>query len=82
MAKKPDNNIGNLTKKQYIPQCNFCGASVGEISEGTEELVNTIFDCPKCQVNYCDQCSYESEVKGHLVQKCLRCDSKLDKVTD
>lgn len=28
-------------------QCHFCGASVGEIGEETEEIVTAIFDCPK-----------------------------------
>lgn len=68
-----------VESKGYIPQCNFCGASVGEISERTKEQVNAIYDCPKCGVNYCDQCSYENEIDGESVQLCLRCDSKLDK---
>ncbi|MFT5872494.1 MAG: hypothetical protein ACI8WT_001425 [Clostridium sp.] len=82
MAKKTISNVGKLTDKVYIPQCHFCGGSVGEISERTGGQVNAIFDCPKCKVNYCDQCSYEDEEKSNAVQKCLRCDSELDKVTD
>ena len=39
--------------------CNFCGSTVGQISERTENRVNAVYDCPKCNVNYCDQCSYE-----------------------
>ena len=60
--------------------CHFCGARVTEISERTEEKVSSIFDCPKCCLNYCDQCSYSKEINGEEVQLCLRCDSKLDKV--
>jgi hypothetical protein len=78
--KRYSEKLSELPK--YIPQCHFCGGSVGEISERTEELVNAIFDCRKCKVNYCDQCSYEDQKKGHVVQKCLRCNSELDKVTD
>jgi hypothetical protein len=60
--------------------CHFCGATVTEISERTDEIVSSIFDCPKCCLNYCDQCSYTKEINGKEVQLCLRCDSKLDKV--
>jgi len=62
-------------------QCHFCGVNAGEIGEETGEIVTAIFDCPKCKVNYCNQCSYEKEVEGELVQLCMRCDSKLDKIT-
>ena len=60
--------------------CIFCGSTVGQISERTEGLVNAVYDCPKCRLNYCDQCSYEKIINGHAVQLCLRCDSRLDKV--
>ena len=63
-------------------QCHFCGASISEISERTEEIVNSIFDCPKCRVNYCDQCSYSEDTDQANIQRCLRCDSKLDKLSD
>lgn len=67
----------------YIPikaYCVFCGSTIGHISECTEELVNAVYDCPKCNLNYCDQCSYEKIINGYAVQLCLRCDSRLDKV--
>lgn len=61
--------------------CIFCGSTVGHISDRTDELVNAVFDCPRCRLNYCDQCSYEEEDNGQAaVQRCLRCDSKLDKI--
>ncbi len=63
------------------PYCSFCGSSVGQISDQTDELVNAVFDCPRCRLNYCDQCSYEEMINEQAVQRCLRCDSKLDKVT-
>ncbi|MBI4535477.1 MAG: hypothetical protein HY708_04305 [Ignavibacteriae bacterium] len=65
--------------EEIVASCNYCGATVGEISERTEERVHAVYDCPKCKVNYCDQCSYFSE-EGR-VQRCLRCESKLEKVT-
>lgn len=67
--------------KIYIPQCNFCGARVGEISEETGKIITVIYDCPKCRMNYCNECSYEKEINGEMVQLCLRCDSKLDKLS-
>ncbi len=67
----------NIPMKAY---CIFCGSTVGQISERTEGLVNAVYDCPKCRLNYCDQCSYEKIINGHAVQLCLRCDSRLDKV--
>jgi len=42
--------------------------------------VNAVYDCPKCNVNYCDQCSYEKEIDGKSVQLCLRCDSQIEKI--
>ena len=65
----------------FTASCNYCGASVGEISERTEGQVEAVYDCLKCKVNYCDQCSYEKEVNGQLVQRCLRCESIIEKVT-
>jgi len=56
--------------------CLFCGSSVGQISERTDEKVSTIYWCDKCEQNYCDQCSYNK----NNIQYCLRCDTKLDKV--
>ena len=64
----------------FAASCNYCGASVGEISERTEEQVEAVYDCLKCKVNYCDQCRYEKKIDGQLVQLCLRCDSKIEKV--
>jgi hypothetical protein len=61
--------------------CHYCGASVGEISQRTEEQVYAVYDCLKCKSNYCDQCSYGKEVDGEFVQMCLRCDSIIEKVT-
>jgi len=61
--------------------CDYCGSTVGEISQRTEEQVDAIYDCLKCKANYCDQCSYEKEVDGQLVQQCLRCESIIEKVT-
>ncbi len=61
--------------------CHFCGSTVGQISERTGEYANTIYDCEKCNANYCDQCSYGKEIKGQLVQFCLRCESQIEKVT-
>jgi len=61
--------------------CIFCGAKVGQISERTGKSVSSIYDCPQCGVNYCDQCSYEAQINKRLVQVCLRCDSEMNKVT-
>lgn len=68
---------GGKKLKNYV-YCNKCDYKTKE----HPTMMYAIFDCPKCKVNYCDQCSYEDEEKGHAVQKCLRCDSELDKVTD
>jgi len=65
---------------QIQAYCHFCGATIGQISERTENLVNAIFYCEKCNVNYCDQCSYEKETDGHLAQFCLRCENQIEKV--
>ena len=67
-------------KNQFKVYCHFCGSTVGQISERTENLVNAIYDCEKCNVNYCDQCSYEEEIDGHMAQFCLRCESRIEKV--
>ena len=69
-----------MKEKEYRIQCNYCGASVGEISERTDEKVSAIYDCEKCVYNYCDQCSYETEINDKLVQKCLRCENIIEKV--
>lgn len=69
-----------MNEEKHIPYCHFCGAKIGEISERTDEKVTAIFDCEKCWYNYCDQCSYEAEENGKKVQKCLRCDSIIEKV--
>jgi uncharacterized paraquat-inducible protein A len=73
--------IGSISRNSdFKAYCHFCGATVGQLSDLTEEKVSAIYDCPKCRVNYCDQCSYEKEVDGKLAQFCLRCESKIEKV--
>ncbi len=67
-------------EKNFEPQCMFCGASVGEISERTNKQVEVVYYCPKCRINYCSECSYEKEIDGK--QFCLRCDSLLTKVSE
>ncbi len=59
--------------------CIFCGSTVGQISDRTEQPVKAVFYCPGCKVNYCDQCSYEEETDGITTQRCLRCDSRVEK---
>ena len=71
--KQTKNRTSLMDPKAY---CNFCGATVGQISQRTEEKTNTIYDCPKCNRYYCDQCSYSKDG----IQFCLRCDSKMKKV--
>jgi uncharacterized C2H2 Zn-finger protein len=61
--------------------CIFCGSTVGQVSDRTGENVNAVYYCPKCGLNYCDQCSYQKEIAEQKVQFCLRCDSEMDKVT-
>jgi hypothetical protein len=78
MKKKRVENISHISG--FKAYCNFCGATVGQISDRTEEKVSAIYDCPKCKVNYCDQCSYGKNGNGKLVQFCLRCESKIEKV--
>jgi hypothetical protein len=78
MKKKRVENISHISSSKAY--CHFCGATVGQISDRTEEKVSAIYDCPKCKVNYCDQCSYGKNVNGKLVQFCLRCESKIEKV--
>jgi len=77
-------NKGGITMKKgkYEPYCHFCGSKIGQISERTDEKVNSIYDCEGCQVNYCDQCSYEKEKNGVKLQKCIRCDNIIEKVQD
>jgi hypothetical protein len=60
--------------------CIFCGSTVGQISDRTENRVNAVFYCSRCRANYCDQCSYEKEIDGVLVPLCLRCDSQMERV--
>lgn len=60
--------------------CHYCGSTVGQISDRTENRVNAAYDCPKCMVTYCDQCSYEKDIDGRLEQLCLRCDSQMEKI--
>ena len=60
--------------------CIFCGSTVGQQSDRTGGKVTAVYDCPKCERNYCDQCSYAKDVEGHSVQLCLRCDGKLERV--
>ncbi len=78
MSKKKDESVSRTS--DFKAYCHYCGATVGEISGRTEENVSVIYDCPKCTVNYCDQCSYEEDIDGNLVQICLRCESKMEKV--
>ncbi|MBV5329473.1 MAG: hypothetical protein JZU65_17920 [Chlorobium sp.] len=59
--------------------CDYCGATVGEISGRTEEEVQAVYACAKCDTYYCDQCSYFS--KDEQAQRCLRCESVLEKIT-
>ncbi|MEW6519197.1 MAG: hypothetical protein AB1461_07255 [Thermodesulfobacteriota bacterium] len=73
-------------KKKRIPEtedfqvlCGYCGATVGQISGRTEEEVHAVYECAKCDSYYCDQCSYFST--GDQAQCCLRCDSRLEKIT-
>lgn len=58
--------------------CIFCGSTIVQISDRTEGIVNAVYDCPKCSMNYCDQCSCEEIIDGNTVQRCLRCYSRLD----
>lgn len=76
--KKQESSSHNESLQAY---CTYCGSTVGQISDRTEDLVNAVYDCPKCKMNYCDQCSYEEEIDGKLVQLCLRCDSQMEKIT-
>ena len=72
-AKAPD--PGDLKAR-----CISCGSMVGQTSGRTMRKVKAVYDCPKCGFSCCDQCSYEETVDGTLVQFCLRCDGKLEKV--
>ena len=69
----------NPTPPDIKAYCNYCGSTVGQISERTKEKVHAVYDCPRCSANYCDQCSYFD--KEGRAQRCLRCDSTLEKVT-
>lgn len=61
--------------------CHYCGSTVEEKSQRTEELITAMYDCEKCNVNYCDQCSCEKEIDGHVKQFCLRCENEIEKLT-
>ena len=74
MEKKGKNS------NEYTPCCHFCGGKVGEISDRTDELISSLYDCAKCNLNYCNQCSYETVEKNRTIQKCLRCDNVVEKV--
>jgi len=78
MSKK-ESEIAS-TANAFKAYCVFCGSTVGQISGRTEERVTAIYDCPKCRMNYCDQCSYGKDIEGKSVQFCLRCDSPIEKV--
>jgi hypothetical protein len=71
-----------MEKGKYEPYCHFCGSKIGQISERTDEKVNSIFDCERCNLNYCDQCSYETVENDVKVQKCIRCNNIIEKVPD
>ena len=64
MARKKKQSISRDHPIQA--SCSYCGASVGEISDRTDELVKAVYDCLKCRLNYCDQCTYEKEMDGEL----------------
>lgn len=64
-------------KKAY---CTFCGGHIGETSECTREIINHIYNCPKCWRDYCDSCSYDDIVDNKKVQRCLRCDAIMELV--
>jgi len=71
-----------MDKGKYEPYCHFCSSKIGQISDRTNEKVNSIFICEKCDVNYCDQCSYEKTENGVKIQKCIRCNNIIEKVPD
>ena len=64
-----------------VTWCMFCGAKVGQISDRTNKPVTAVYYCEKCLKNYCDQCSYEEDIDGKSVQLCLRCESRIERVT-
>lgn len=66
----------------YKPQCSYCGGIVGELGERNGEEINAIYDCPRCRLNYCSDCSYEGKRSGEKQQLCLRCDGRLDLVSE
>lgn len=77
MNKKKNNSSPGNKIKAY---CQYCGSTVGEISDRTEELITSIYECKKCDENYCDQCSYEKNIDKHVKQFCLRCESEIEKI--
>jgi hypothetical protein len=75
---KKKQSVSQAGNREMKASCFFCGSTVGEKCECTGGKVSAIYDCPRCDMNYCDQCSYERDNDGK--QRCLRCDSKLKKV--
>ncbi len=75
---KQDNSSDDDSFKAY---CHYCRSTAGQISECAEKSVKAVYDCEKCNVNHCDQCSYEKEIDGKLAQFCLRCDGRIEKAT-
>lgn len=73
MSKKITTKVRANNRKAY---CHFCGSTVGQRSDRTEEIIEAIYDCSKCRVNYCSECTYNDGDK----QRCLRCESVVDKV--
>jgi len=56
--------------------CIFCGSTVGQESDRTGGIVEAVYDCPKCKLNYCGECSFRDGDK----QRCLRCTSVMYKI--
>jgi len=69
-----------MSSKEINAYCHFCGASVGDVSERTGNKVESIYDCPKCWVNYCSQCSALKDDSLDGIVICLRCNSKMERV--
>ena len=74
MGKNTTDNAHFDDSKAY---CHFCGSTVGQRSDRTEGIVEAVYDCPKCRVNYCSECTYEDGDK----QRCLRCEGIVYKLT-
>lgn len=80
MKRKKKSVVDVTRDSDFKAYCHYCGATVGQTSDRTEEKASAIFDCLKCRVNYCDQCSYAKEVGGKMVQFCLRCENEIEKI--